>query len=185
MILVNIIHGFLHGFTTGVREAVLNLEYVKYLNRTVVTQLSCRSYWLCDCTLAHYSLVIILSVLQWAVICLSNIQIYSTVNTLHTSQIQRLKKRIEPRGWYTTFCQVPPIPCSCNPLFVNHKGYFFRKLVFFIYLGTPKNFFDPYKPYLAIKTQHFFLGGVILQKLFTPSYSFEVLELTKSGSNKM
>ena len=92
MILVNIIHGFLHGFTTGVREAVLNLEYVKYLNRTVVTQLSCRSYWLCDCTLAHYSLVIfiILSVLQWAVICLSNIQIYSTVITLHTSQIQSI-----------------------------------------------------------------------------------------------
>ena len=51
---------------------------------------------------------------------------------------------------------------------------FFEKINFFLFCGVPKNFFDPQRPYLALKTSLF--GGVILLKHFDPSYGFKVID---------
>ena len=51
---------------------------------------------------------------------------------------------------------------------------FFEKIIFFLFWGTQKNFFDPQKPYLALKTQLLGGGGVILLKLFDQSIGLEV-----------
>ena len=46
---------------------------------------------------------------------------------------------------------------------------------FFVFFWAPLNFFEPHQPYLALETP-FFIRGVILLKLFEPSYGFEVTD---------
>ena len=52
----------------------------------------------------------------------------------------------------------------------NHRSQVFWENQFFVFWGAPKNFFEPKKPYLALETPLF--GGVILLKLFDPSFGF-------------
>ena len=57
-------------------------------------------------------------------------------------------------------------PNSCNSLQVKSQRSGFLSNSIFSVLGDPKNFFDPLKTF----------GGVLLLKLFNPSYGFGVID---------
>ena len=60
-------------------------------------------------------------------------------------------------------------PLTTPHVWTNHRIRVFWKNQIFWFWGVPKNFFDPKKPYLALKL-HFW--EVILLKLFDLSYGF-------------
>ena len=82
------------------------------------------------------------------------------------------KNKLNQEGGMLHFVRYPP--GSCNPLLVkSQRSGFLRKSIFSV-LGGLKNFILPPKTLFGLQNPTF--GGVLLLKLFNPSYGFGVID---------